>query len=80
VKHASAVIYIDRPFVRKFSGDEVAANLFLLKNRFGPAGKILASFNLRNLRFENAGQERIKASPSQSELWNKPTVPEGEKT
>jgi replicative DNA helicase len=68
-KHASSVIYIDRPFVRKLSGDEVAANLFLLKNRFGPAGKIPVRFDLRNLRFVDAAEEGSKKSQSQTELW-----------
>ena len=69
-KHASSVIYIDRPFVRKLSGDEIAANLFLLKNRFGPAGKIPVRFDVRNLRFVDAAEEGSKESQSQSELWD----------
>ena len=75
VKHASAVVYIDRPFVRKLSGDEVAANLFLLKNRFGPAGKIPVSFDRHNLRFEDAPAKDSKTSQEQSELWGDASRP-----
>lgn len=53
-KHASCVIYVDRPFVRELVGDEAAGKIFVLKNRDGRVGKADVRFNVNTLRFEMA--------------------------
>jgi len=51
-KHASIVLYIDRPFVRELTGDETAATVWILKNRDGKIGKVTCRFNIKTGRFE----------------------------
>jgi replicative DNA helicase len=53
-KHATMVIFIDRPFVEKLAGDEAAASIWLLKNRDGAQGKVDCIFNKRTLSFDEA--------------------------
>lgn len=55
-KHASCVVYVDRPFVRDLKGNETAAKLFVLKNRDGRVGVADVMFNLDTLRFESKVQ------------------------
>ena len=56
-KFASFIILADRPYVRKLEGDEKQAELQLLKSRDGKTGRIKATFNVRNLRFEEAKKD-----------------------
>jgi replicative DNA helicase len=63
-KHASFIILVDRPFVRKLEGDEKAAELKLLKSRDGKTGRIKAKFNVKTLRFEDATE------PSEGTLFS----------
>ena len=52
IKHASIVIYIDRPFVVDVAGDETEAKIYILKNRDGRLGRTDAKFNIHTFRFE----------------------------
>jgi len=52
-KHASIVIYVDRPFVQELAGDETEAKIVVTKNRDGKVGALEARFNIRTLRFES---------------------------
>ena len=56
-KHASIVLYVDRPFVRDLEGDETAAKIFILKSRDGQVGYADCLFNVKTLCFENKKQE-----------------------
>lgn len=56
IKHASIVLYVDRPFVRDLCGEETAASIVVLKNRDGKVGRFNCAFNIHTLRFESAGQ------------------------
>lgn len=58
VKHASLVIFVDRPFVRNLTGDETAARIVVMKNRNGSVGRIDAKFDVRQLRFSSAPREQ----------------------
>jgi replicative DNA helicase len=51
-KHSSCVVYVDRPFVRDFKGDESDARVIVLKHRDGRVGRVEARFNVETLRFE----------------------------
>lgn len=51
-KHASVVLYVDRPFVQELQGDETAATVYVLKSRDGRVGKTECTFNISNLTFE----------------------------
>lgn len=51
-KHASLVLYVDRPYVRDLQGDEAEAKVFILKSRDGRLGVTPCKFNVRTLRFE----------------------------
>jgi replicative DNA helicase len=51
-KHATFVIYVDRPFVQNLQGDEAEARIFILKSREGRMGVIDCAFNVRTLEFE----------------------------
>ena len=53
-KHASIVVFTDRPFVRELQGDETEATICVLKNRNGRVGPMSARFNVHSLRFEDA--------------------------
>lgn len=50
-KHASMVIYIDRPFVQELEGDLTKATLWLLKCRDGVQGTVQCVFNVKSLEF-----------------------------
>ncbi len=50
-KHATFVIYVDRPFVQNLQGDETEATLYILKSREGRMGVIECEFNLKTLEF-----------------------------
>jgi replicative DNA helicase len=63
-KHASIVIYIDRPFVVNLEGDETEAKICVLKSRDGRLGMSDAKFNIRTLRFEQWDQ--IVLEPAKS--------------
>ena len=66
-KFASFIILADRPYVRELQGDEKEAELQLLKSRDGKTGRIKATFNIRSLRFEQAGEFNHKFSGHFSE-------------
>ena len=51
-KHASCVVFVDRPFVRDLKGDETEARVIVLKHRDGRVGRVEATFNIETLRFE----------------------------
>jgi replicative DNA helicase len=53
-KHASCVLYVDRPYVRELKGDEAAGKIFVLKNRDGRVGVADVMFSVAKLRFEDA--------------------------
>jgi len=57
VKHASIVIFADRPYVRELQGNEKTATLYVLKNRDGKIGAVPAIFNIDSLRFADAPKE-----------------------
>jgi replicative DNA helicase len=52
-KHASCVVFVDRPFVRELKGDETEARVVVLKHRDGRVGRVEAKFNIETLRFES---------------------------
>jgi replicative DNA helicase len=61
-KHASCVIFVDRPFVRDLKGEETEARVVVLKHRDGRVGRVEAKFNIETLRFETpdpAGQNPL---------------------
>jgi replicative DNA helicase len=58
-KHASIVVFVDRPYVKNLEGDETEATFFVLKSRDGRQGKIDASFNIHTFRFEQRKVEKI---------------------
>lgn len=70
IKHASYVIFADRPYLEQMQGDEKEAKLFILKSREGKTGKIEATFNIRKLRFEEA-----KEDPASAQMWRHPSEP-----
>jgi replicative DNA helicase len=51
-KHASVVLYVDRPFVQNLTGDESVAALYILKSRDGRMGKTDCLFNVKTLSFQ----------------------------
>lgn len=51
-KHASVVLYVDRPFVQNLVGDESVAALYILKSRDGRMGKTECVFNVKTLSFQ----------------------------
>lgn len=51
-KHASIVIYVDRPYVQKLEGDETEATIYILKSRDGRIGKVDCLFNTKTFHFE----------------------------
>ena len=70
-KFASFIILADRPYVRKLTGDEKAAELKLLKSRDGKTGRIKAKFNVKSLRFEEASEtpdDTLRSHPSEPAL------------
>jgi replicative DNA helicase len=70
-KFASFIILADRPYVRKLTGDEKAAELKLLKSRDGKTGRIKAKFNVKSLRFEEALEtpdDTLRSHPSEPAL------------
>jgi replicative DNA helicase len=72
-KFASFIVLADRPYVRELEGDEKEAELQLLKSRDGKTGRIKATFNIKNLRFEEA-----KEDPSEAQVWRDRTQPREE--
>lgn len=58
-KHASCVVYVDRPFVRDLRGDETAGKIFVLKNRDGRVGVADVIFNVNTLRFESDREPKV---------------------
>jgi len=70
-KFASFIILADRPYVRELVGDEKEAELQLLKSRDGKTGRIKATFNIKSLRFEEAGEDLAAAK-----LWRSPSEPQ----
>lgn len=66
-KHASIVIFVDRPYVRDLAGDETAARIALLKNRNGGVGMFGVQFNIHSLRFESLP----KPQPEQPDWVNR---------
>jgi replicative DNA helicase len=71
-KHASCVVFVDRPFVRDLKGDETEARVVVLKNRDGRVGRVEAKFNIDTLKFGALGSTTSPKLPGQ-----KP-VPESE--
>lgn len=69
-KHASCVIFVDRPYVRELKGDETEARVFVLKNRDGRVGRVKASFNVETLRFVDAPDE-----PTDPDVPEHPRLP-----
>ena len=51
-KHASVVLYVDRPYVQDLVGDETQAVVYILKSRDGRMGKTECTFNISTLSFE----------------------------
>ena len=51
VKHASIIIYVNREYVQTMTGSEVAAEIWILKNRDGKVGRTPAHFNVRLMKF-----------------------------
>jgi replicative DNA helicase len=51
-KHASVVLYINRPYVQNLAGDETEAQIMVLKNRDGKMGTVDCIFNLKTFRLE----------------------------
>lgn len=64
IKHASVVLYLDRPFVLNLEGDQTEATIFILKSRDGVMGKTPAKFNIRTFRFEQAEGAPEVGAPS----------------
>jgi len=60
-KHATFVIYVDRPFVQTLEGDETEARLYILKSREGRMGVIECEFNLKTFEFRSVDK-----------LWSNP--------
>jgi len=57
-KHASIVLYVDRPFVQNLEGDETEAKIYVLKSRDGRMGQTKCTFNIRTLTFEEGYEEK----------------------
>jgi replicative DNA helicase len=57
IKHASIVIFADRPYIRELQGNEKEATLYVLKNRDGKIGAVPATFNIDSLRFVDAPKQ-----------------------
>jgi replicative DNA helicase len=53
-KHASVILYVDRPYVQELVGDETEARVFILKSRDGRMGMTECRFNTRTFRFEES--------------------------
>jgi replicative DNA helicase len=51
-KHASIILYVDRPYVQDLAGEETEARVFILKSRDGRMGMTECRFNIRTFRFE----------------------------
>jgi replicative DNA helicase len=51
-KHASSVLYVDRPFVQDLQTDEAQAHIYVLKSRDGRMGKVDCLFNVKTFNFE----------------------------
>jgi replicative DNA helicase len=72
IKHASIVVFADRPYVRELQGNEKAATLYVLKNRDGRIGVVPAIFNIDSLRFSDAPKEQSENGIS----WRDHTEPQ----
>jgi replicative DNA helicase len=57
-KHASIVLYVERPYVQELKGDETEAIVYILKSRDGRLGKIDCKFNTKTFHFEEVSNER----------------------
>jgi replicative DNA helicase len=57
-KHASSVLYVDRPFVQDLQTDEAEAHIYVLKSRDGRMGKVECRFNVKNFNFEEVPHEQ----------------------
>jgi len=57
-KHASSVLYVDRPFVQDLQTDEATAHIYVLKSRDGRMGKVDCLFNVKNFNFEEVPHEQ----------------------
>lgn len=67
-KHASVILFVDRPYVRELEGDETVAHIAVVKNRDGRVGFLDCVFNIRTLRFDNAPLENAETgTPTQPE-------------
>lgn len=55
-KHASIILFVDRPFVQDLKGEETAATVYILKSRDGRMGKVDCIFNVHTFRFEERSQ------------------------
>jgi replicative DNA helicase len=53
-KHASSVLYVDRPFVQDMQTDEAVAHIYVLKSRDGKMGRTDCMFNVKTFNFEEA--------------------------
>ena len=54
VKHASCVLYVDRPYVQELKGSETDAAIVILKNRDGRVGRLQCNFDIHTLVFSDA--------------------------
>lgn len=61
-KHASIVLYVDRPYVQDLQGDESEAMVHVLKNRDGRMGRVPCTFNIKTLTFEQGYEEKYDQS------------------
>ena len=51
-KHASSVLYVDRPFVQDLQTDEAEAHIYVLKSRDGRMGKVDCLFDVKTFNFK----------------------------
>lgn len=62
IKHAGIVIFADRKWEENLEGVTIKTVLWLLKNRDGRTGPIHATFNIAELRFEQAPDAEKESS------------------
>lgn len=67
MKHASIILYIDRPWVVDLSGEETDARFVIMKSRDSRMGEVKAKFNIQTLRFEqdDTPEEEMSMFPEQ---------------
>lgn len=56
-KHASSVLYVDRPFVQDMQTDEAEAHIYVLKSRDGKMGKTDCLFDVKTFNFKEVKNE-----------------------